>query len=163
MPTARAGKFSECELTDLLRELQEDRATGLLALKRGAEHKALYLRDGNIVFASSNQARDRLGEILMRSGQLTRAQHDAASELLRRTGRRFGTILVELGFIEPRQLFDGVKEQVREIVITVFRWDDGEYAFTPGDLPEATVPLPIDPAQLLSEIIQRLEQEKTVP
>jgi hypothetical protein len=163
MSHRRAGKFSECELADLLRELQEARATGLLVLTRNAEQKSLYLRDGNIVFASSNQARDRLGEILMQSGQVTRAQHDVASDVLRKTGRRFGTILVELGFIGPKQLFDAVKQQVREIVITLFRWNDGTYEFTPGTLPEATIPLPIDPVQLVSEIIQRLEQEKTVP
>lgn len=163
MRQPRAGRFVECELADLLRELQEAHATGMLTLSRGSEQKSLCLRDGNIVFASSNQARDRLGEMLMRTGLLTPAQHDVASDVLRRTGRRFGTILVELGFIGPKQLFDAVKQQVREIVITLFRWDTGEYSFRPGDLPEATIPLPIDPAQLVSEIIERLEQEKTVP
>jgi hypothetical protein len=41
-------------------------------------------------------------------------------------------ILVEMRAIEPKQLFVSVKEQVQDIVWSVFEWADGNVSFQPG-------------------------------
>ncbi len=163
MINTRTGHFRDTELTDLISELQRNRATGSLTLRRPAEEKSIYLKDGRIAFAASTLERDRLGEMLLRKGLVTPSQHDKASQVLNESGRRFGAILVELGFVRPQELFEAVQQQVQEIVISVFHWDDGDYLFVPGELPEPAVPLPLDAEKLIGEIIRQLEQETTSP
>jgi len=50
-------------------------------------------------------------------------QHDIKG----RTGKKQGAILVELGYLSPKDLFWGVKFQVHEIILSLFRWGTGEF------------------------------------
>src|SRR5512139_1984743 len=90
-PFAVAGGFrgtlARLPLPELLRELQSARATGILSLVAGGARKALYFRDGRVVFATSNVPSDRLGEILLRDGRITAEQHEASARALAH-GRR---------------------------------------------------------------------------
>ena len=119
----------------------------------------VYIKDGNIVFASSNLPEDRVGNILVHAGKLTPEQVEAALKFKGATRKKFGAIVVELGFLTPKELFDGLKLQVKEIIYSLFRWEEGAYHFTPGDLPRQTIPLVLDPAQIISETITRLQEE----
>lgn len=163
MSLPRAGNLSDISLADLLRELEQQQLTGTLAVRQKGEEKTVYLRDGNIVFASSNQDSDRLGMFLVRQGTISPTHHEAATKVLKTSRKRFGAILVELGFLTPKQLYDAVKQQVREIVISMFRWDEGDYQFTAGSLPMRAIPLSLDHAELIHDIIDRLQAERTAP
>ncbi len=68
-----------------------------------------------------------------------------------------------MGFLSPKELFEGLKLQVKEIVFSVFQWEEGSFRFEPGILPKEVVPLSIDPAQLVAEIIERLQKEEKSP
>jgi hypothetical protein len=48
------------------------------------------------------------------------------------TGKRQGTILAEMKLLEPRDLFVSVREQIQEIVWSIFGWEKGIVAFSPG-------------------------------
>jgi hypothetical protein len=72
-------------------------------------------------------------------------------------GKRQGTLLVENGSIRSKDLVEGVTEQVQEIVYSLFGWDEGEWEFTPGDLPSREViVLRMSTADLIMEGIRRL-------
>lgn len=154
-----SGKLQDHPLTDLLQTLQLSKATGLLTLQRLEQEKSIHIKDGNIVFASSNQQEDRLGNILIKAGKLSREQVEGALKLKGATQKTFGAVVVELGFLTPKELFEGLKLQVKEIIYNLFRWEEGAYRFQPGGLPPQTIPLALDPIQLISEIIQRLQKE----
>lgn len=119
-------------LPEILVTVHRYRAPGTIECRRGAEAKTIYLDDGQIIFASSNQIRDSLGDKLLREGKITQAQYDESVRRLDTTGKRQGTILTEMNVIEPRALFVALREQIQEIVWSIFAWDSGRVTFTPG-------------------------------
>ena len=55
----------------LLVDLHRQSATGSLKVDGPTHQKALYFRNGRVLFGSSNDPRDQLGAILVESGRLT--------------------------------------------------------------------------------------------
>lgn len=156
VPGGLRGSLERLSLADLLRELQAANATGILSLSADAARKALYFKAGRVVFASSNQLGDRLGEILVRAGRITQAQSDASTRDLGH-GRRQGRVLVEQGVLTPEQLWEAVQTQVREIVWSVIAWDQGRFHFEPSVLPERErITVDLDVTSLIVEGARRL-------
>ena len=94
-------------------------STGTLALSAGLHKKRIYFKDGSAVFAGSNDRNDRLGEMLLRRGLLGLPDFLSSSADMV-PGKRFGTLLVERGLLSPNQLVWAVKEQVMEIIFSLF-------------------------------------------
>jgi len=135
VPGGLKGQISELPLPDVLQHLRLSRSTGILSLVSGGARKALYIKDGRAVFASSNLPNDRLGEILIREGKITVEEYDASIRAISK-GKRQGKVLVEMGALSPKDLWEGVQFQVKEIVYSVFQWDDGQFHFEESSLPE---------------------------
>jgi hypothetical protein len=165
-PFAVAGGFrgtlARLSLPELLRELQSGRSTGILSLVAGAARKALYFRDGRVVFATSNVPSDRLGEILLRDGRITAEQNDTSARVLTQ-GRRQGRALVEAGVLSPDDLWSAVQQQVREIVFSVFEWSEGTFHFEDSALPaRERITVDLDVTSLIVEGVRRLDPGGTV-
>jgi curved DNA-binding protein CbpA len=90
---------------------------------------------GDVIFASSTYADDRLGEMLLKAGKITIEQYDKSVEILKTSGKKQGAILVELGYLTPKEIFWGLKYQVNEIIQSMFLLEDVEYEFREGDIP----------------------------
>src|SRR5512139_515807 len=135
VPGGLKGQLADVPVPDLLQHLAAIAATGVLTLVSGGARKAIYVREGRIVFATSNLPNDRLGEMLIRQGKITAEEYEESIKALAR-GKRQGKVLVEMGAITPRDLWDGVRLQVREIIHGVFSWDDGQFEFEQSSLPE---------------------------
>ena len=54
-------------------------------------------------------------------------------------GKRLGTILVEMGYLPAADLPRWVREQVKEIVFSLFSLGEGEFRFEPGPLTSGEV------------------------
>ena len=135
VPGGFKGQLSELRLPDLLQHLRASEATGILSLVSGGARKGLYVKEGRVVFASSNLPNDRLGELLIREGKITVEEYDASIKAIS-TGKRQGRVLVEMGALSPKDLWEGVQFQVREIVYSIFQWDDGQFHFEESSLPD---------------------------
>jgi len=122
--------------SSILADLKDKKATGTLVVRSSNFLKRVFLKGGEVVFASSNLEEDRLGEMLIKAGLITREQYDISVEILKKTGKQQGSILVELGFLTPRQLFEGLKFQIREIVLSLFDSAETVIEFREGELPE---------------------------
>ena len=132
------GRLSEIRFAELILKLSARLETGVLHLWRGGIEKHVYFQEGKIVFARSNDPDERLGALFLRRNKITYRQlSDAADKVV--PGKRLGTILVLDGYITPTDLYQGVLEQIKEILYTSFGWEDGQYEFTPGDLPSDEV------------------------
>jgi hypothetical protein len=81
---------------------------------------------GRVVYARSSDPDERLGEDLLLRGRITVRQYLDAGRLIA-PGRRLGTILVELGAIEPEDLIGAIEHHVKQILLDVFTWTRGEY------------------------------------
>ncbi|MGH9335499.1 MAG: DUF4388 domain-containing protein, partial [Vicinamibacteria bacterium] len=60
------GSLAQDDLPEILHSLAWSEDSGILQLTRDLESKHIYLDNGSIVFARSNQHSDRLGELLVR-------------------------------------------------------------------------------------------------
>src|SRR5687768_91023 len=129
------GPLVDLPVPEILQHLKLSHATGILTLVSGGARKALYVRDGRVVFASSNLPNDRLGELLLREGKITVEEYEASIKAITK-GKRQGKVLVEMGALSPKDLWEGVQFQVQEIVYSVFQWDDGTFHFEASSLPE---------------------------
>jgi uncharacterized protein DUF4388 len=97
------GQVSDLPIAEVLQHLRLARATGILSLISGGARKALYVKDGRVVFASSNLPNDRLGEILIREGKITVEEYDTSIKAISK-GKRQGKVLVEMGALRPKDL-----------------------------------------------------------
>jgi len=122
------GRLEDVFVGRILKSLFDQGETGMLTLERSGIRKSVYFNRGHIVFAASNCKNDWLGTFLFRSGKLSYEDFERSSGLMA-PNRRHGEILVELGMITPETLKWGVKEQVQEIVMSLFHWASGRYSF----------------------------------
>lgn len=145
-------------LATLLEALHEARRSGLLQYTHRGHSKWIYLNRGEVVFAASNQRVDRLGECLLRAGVISLDQLREAERRFTPPDR-FGKVLVEHGFLTPRELWNGVKYQVEEIVRSLFAMPGGTVWFWEGELqPDNVVRLSLETRRLVAEGIQRSEE-----
>ncbi len=151
-----SGNLKNETLPELFLKLHASRATGMLTLQREKQVKWIYVKEGQIIFAGSNQEADHLGNRLIRAGKLTPPQVEAVLKLQSAAHKKFGAIVVELGFMDPKELFEELKRHVKEIIMSVFLWEIAAYRFRPGPLPPDVIALVIDPVRLISEIIHRI-------
>jgi hypothetical protein len=146
-------------LSDILEHLRSRKATGTLTLRKDDVTKNIHIRDGQIIFAMSSDPGDRLGESLVKAGKITQANLEHALELYRKHMglKKMGAVLVESGLIPPKELFSGLKIQVKDIIFSLFLWRDGEYCFEER-LPPNVIQLQINFQELVTEIIARMRR-----
>lgn len=152
-----SGNVSDLILPRLLMSLYRQRATGELVLRTPEMEKKVFFKKGQAIFASSTVPDDRLGEMLVKAGKINMEQYDRSVELLKKTGKRQGAILVESGFISPKDLFWGVKYQVREIIYSLFALDRGVYEFAEGPTSNEIITLRMSMGNLIYEGVKRME------
>jgi hypothetical protein len=157
VPGGLRGSLARLVLPELLHELHGAGATGILSLTSGGARKALYFKGGRVVFGASNLPSDRLGEVLLREGKITPDQHETSIRALAQ-GRRQGRALVEMGALSPDELWAAVQTQVREIVFSVFQWDEGQFHFEESVLPEREkITVDLDVTALVLEGVRRMD------
>lgn len=135
VPGGLRGDLSELTLPEILQHLRLSRATGVLTVAHGGASKSVYVKAGRVVFASSNLPNDRLGELLLREGKISVEEYEASIKAISK-GKRQGKALVEMGALSPKDLWDGVQFQVREIVYPMFQWEEGSFHFEASEAPE---------------------------
>jgi hypothetical protein len=135
----RPNGLQEFQLHNLLIDLNSNKKTGTLTVKTLVFIKKIYLDKGEVIFASSTWRDDRLGEVLLKMGRLTLGQYEESVRLLNMTGKKQGTILVELGYLTPKDLFHAVKYQVKEIIYSLFPLEYAEYEFIEGEVAQKDI------------------------
>ena len=152
------GNIRDISLVKILVQLNRTRKTGTLAVTTPSFTKKIYIKDGDAIFATSTYPDDRLGEMLLKAGKITVEQYDKSVEILKSTKKRQGAILVELGYLTPKDLFWGVKYQVKEIIHSIFQLEEASYVFQEGDLPtEEVITLKMSMANLVYEAVRQID------
>jgi hypothetical protein len=120
------GTIEETSVPELLKSVLGSGETGVLTFRKGDITKSIHLHMGRVVYARSSDPDERMGEDLLLRGKITVRQYLEASRLIA-PGRRLGTILVELGALDPEDLIGAIEHHVKEILLDVFTWSTGEY------------------------------------
>lgn len=147
---------------EVLQLLQLAQANGRLELERPRECVDLFIERGRPVFARTNGAAVRAGEVLVHRGLVTQQALDTALELQRaRPGERLGTLLVATGAISPEQLQQAVREVLRRIVYGVLLWREGRFRFFNGERIEAEdIQLDLELDRLILEGLRHADQTR---
>jgi hypothetical protein len=146
--------FSVPELLALISSMQR---SGSLTLLVPFARKVIHFLDGCIVGASSDVPDDRLGEVLWRCGQITLEQLSRVHDLVT-PQKKLGAVLLENGILNARQLYQGLKNQVLEIVYSTFFFEKGEFVFLQGPPALRTkVNLDLSVRQIIAEGLRRME------
>lgn len=122
----------QAPLPEILLKIHRYKVPGVIECRRGAETKRVYLDEGHIIFATTNQVVESLGDTLVRERRLTQEQYEESVRHMKLTGMRHGVTLVNMGLLTKEQLFTTVRAQMQEIIDSMFEWSFGAVAFTPG-------------------------------
>ena len=152
-----SGNLTEIRFPTLLMSLYRERETGILTLTGNTYRKTLYIEDGNIVFATSDDPDDRLGECLLRRNMITiQAYLDSAEQI--RPGRRQGEILVDMAALSTEDLVEGLSQQLYDVIFSVFGMKSGTYTLTLTSFSTLDmVTLSVDTPLLVFKGMERLE------
>jgi len=134
------------ELFVLLSKIYSARLTGQLQLVLGRVERHLFFNGGQLVFASSSDRFDSLGEMMLREGAITKAQFEEASELMK-TGQRFGSALAEMGVLSVEQITGWIQRQLTLIIFSVLNYRACRFYFfdvlDKNVVPEVAIPVPL--------------------
>jgi tetratricopeptide (TPR) repeat protein len=144
------------ELFALLNKIYSARLTGQLQLVLGRVERQLFFDGGQLVFATSSDRQDSLGEMMLREGAITQSQFEEAAELVK-TGQRFGSAIAEMGIFTVEQVVGWVQRQLTQITSSVLDYPSGRFYFfsslEKNVVPEISIPVPL--GKLLLEAVRR--------
>jgi tetratricopeptide (TPR) repeat protein len=144
------------ELFALLNKIYSARLTGQLQLVLGRVERQLFFDGGQLVFATSSDRQDSLGEMMLRESALTQSQFEEASELVK-TGQRFGSAVAEMSLFTVEEVVGWVQRQLTQITSSVLDYPSGRFYFfsslEKNVVPEIGIPVPL--GKLLLEAVRR--------
>lgn len=130
-PELSNGSLAAVSMPRLLALAARAGATGRLEVDTDPP-RSLWLEQGRLVGAASAAADERVEEIALRLGLLTREQHRlAAPALAGLASRRACVALLERGFLKPAELAMLARRRAEEIACATFT-ADAAYRFHPG-------------------------------
>jgi hypothetical protein len=158
---ALEGSLKDFGLADILQLIFFQRKTGVLTLERRMDKIRLFFIDGNIVGAESKRRleENRLGKVLIKKGLMTEQDLQSVLEEQIISNMKFGNILVNRRIIEKEQIQEILIGQIKETVIQIFGWEEGNYEFTPQEVPvDNDFSISIDTQHLLMEGLRIVDE-----
>lgn len=152
-----AGDCGSFPLSDMIAFLGQSRWSGVLRVHTLAGERTLTLNDGEVRAAHSDSPADRIGEVMVRMGYVTKLQLE---QVLQDTPpSRIGKAMVEKGLLQAHDLFKCLTEQVSEIFHTMMLARDGAFVLIdqePDDKPTHTVNVSMQ--SLLMDSIRKIDE-----
>lgn len=160
-PVILLGDLDASSVPEVVTLINSGHRTGELVIQYDVARKSLTFVDGEIVAVSSNVEDDRVGEVMWRQGLITLDQLMAACAQ-QGPGKRLGRLLIDNGVIDTKQLYNGLRDQVREVFLSVFLFPRGTFVFSgqvspslmPMRLEERTEKLIMDGVLQLDQVVQ---------
>jgi tetratricopeptide (TPR) repeat protein len=116
----------------IFKKIHKDTLSGKLTVKDGIFTKILYVSEGQIKQAESDDIQHRLGEFLLGSGRISQEELIMLMRMKDETDEKFGKLLVKHDFMEQRELYKVLVEHKKEIAISMFPMLNGEWTFREG-------------------------------
>jgi Domain of unknown function (DUF4388)/Carboxypeptidase regulatory-like domain len=153
------GSLDEASLPDVVQLLALGRKTGCLSLTEGTLNGEIYLDAGRVCYAFVASRRDRVGDMLVRTGRITQQQLSDAIAAHQQGNKRVSDILLESGQVQHAELLRFMQRQVEEAVYFMFTWRTGSFTFQSSIRPKhQTLLVSVDPEGLLLEGARRVDE-----
>jgi hypothetical protein len=151
------GSLGETTVPGLIRQMMRGQETGILTLGKPDRQDKIYFIDGQIVFASTNDADYGVAETLLRSGDLS---VDNYKTVLQKVGsaKRIGAVLCELGYLQADELLGAFERQVSMILMQTIGFRGGRYTIEfSSDFGAEVMTLPLKTERLVMDAIGKIE------
>jgi hypothetical protein len=154
------GNFKTMMLPDVLQWLDTGQRTGILHV-RGTQGvtKRVYFERGAIVFTSSSDPREYLGQFLISRGYISEDQLNKAMETQLKSGIKLGKILIMVGILEESELETVLQLKAEENIFDLFLWEEGDFVFQDQEAIEQDLPrVRLNVMSLVMEGIRRKDE-----
>lgn len=119
-------------LPEILQWIQYSRKTGTVVFEITGVVKKIYIEEGLIISASSNDPREYLGQILVCFGSLTEDDLNRAFQIQKQTKKLLGKVLNEDFKIKESVILDSLRIKIEETIYDIFLWEDGKFIYQEG-------------------------------
>jgi hypothetical protein len=153
-----SGDLSAFPFQDLVAFLGQTRWAGLLRVFGPGRESSLTIHDGEVRSAASDSQLDRIGEITVRLGYMTRAQLEAL--LAESPPSRIGKIMVERQMLKPHDLYRCLHEQVSDIFHAMMLTKEGTFVLLNAPIDEKALShnLSLSMQGLLMESVRKIDE-----
>ncbi len=131
-PPDKRGALHVHPPSRIILELASSKATGMLTCRHRTSRKEIYFRDGRIVYVTSNEPKELLGEFLVQHNAIDRAELEIALALLPKFSGHLGDTLIALGMLSAVDLFKYISQQIRTRYDDLLDWHRGSYEYYDG-------------------------------
>ncbi len=143
---ALKGTIKDFGVADIFQLISQQGKTGVLVLNNDVDEVRVFFKSGSVVRAENAQrpAQMLLGNILVRAETITEAQLELGLSEQRKSLKRIGAVLIELGLIDPPSIAEFATLQLTETIYALFEWKIGTYEFESIDVepaPEGVEPI----------------------
>lgn len=160
------GDVEVLGISNILQMLSMSGCKGYLTIFQDNQKKVIHFQDDGIRLVSGARRTNPLGEILIRTGKITRDQLDELLAEQRRTATPLGEIVSRRGILDPTVIQSALREQVAEEVYDLFTWSGATFLFAEGGAgapqgdpsPLANVLLDANVMSLMIEAARRVDE-----
>lgn len=157
---ALKGKLRDFSLTQLLNLVHLARKTGALSIDASKGAAELFFHEGKLIYASVAGRSNRLADLLMQAGKLTKKQADDLVAMQRTwDDRQIGILLINAGQVSRQDILQALRQNMLDTVNMIFDWQDGTFVFdqklTP---PKGRITIPISLENMVLEGTRRTQQ-----
>lgn len=158
------GTLGPRTIVPVLHQIHTDQDTGLLKVKDGALRKDVYACKGQLMYLSSSISSERLGHFLVMRKVIGQKDLEVALRYSRQRQRRLGETLVQLGILEPDDLFHELRRHQIERLMELCCWRTGSYEYFqgrafPGDEPGLQTAIP----KLIMTVVRQMPEDMLLP
>ncbi len=133
------GNLRSVSFPDVLQLLTLSKKSGTLLLRRSQIEKKVYLKNGAIIYAESNILEDNFDNLLLASGIISLDELQKARKVQELTGKDLPSTLVYLNLADKDKIANLSRRYVENIVFSLFSWEEGDFVFEEGQLPNTEV------------------------
>lgn len=155
---SQIGKLSKIGIEKILKWAEKGEKTGAFVFSRGEEKKYVYFKNGQILTASSNNPKERLGQVMLRKKMISPKEIEKIQEFQRKEKVKFGKAVLLLKMGTQKDLLDALHKQTDEILINLFDWVEGEFLFYLNKVPPVEIS---NPEHNLDELLRLGLERKT--
>ncbi len=140
----RSGDMSLERTSELLLDLHQSSATGVIEFRIGSQRRLAYLKNGGIVQYVGDPVVEEqcLGVLLARAGRVSPEQLQESLEKMHSTGQQQGTIFVDMGILSFPQLVMSLMTQVDIITRGLLPESAGTFQYWPIERLPPTIVTP---------------------
>lgn len=145
------GNLEELGLGEILQIVSLSRKTGVLSLSSKGRDGSVFFRQGQVVRAASSTYQQSLGEVLIQKGVIDLSVLRKSLAYQQENGfcERLGVILVKNFGISLDIIEEVVREQIENVVFSLFAWAEGTFKFEVQNSVEIVDGTKMDPLQFM--------------